>query len=101
MSETHQIRPSLRVLHNPPKSYQPVRPSSGRVSRYPNGCLGQDHRRAPLAAQMALPTAPFPAGARAGWQLGESGGDLKDNFAVPKPGCSVMFSSGIRFLRTP
>lgn len=69
---------------------------------YPNGCL-QDRTTGgpPPKLQMALPTAPFLAGARAvGWQLAWVGRP-QYNLAVPKPGCSVMFSSGIRFLETP
>lgn len=57
---------------------------------------GQDHRRPPLLQlQMALPTAPFPAGARAGWQVGSGWRPQRQLFTVPTPGCSVTFSSGI------
>lgn len=62
---------------------------------------GQDHRRAPsCSSRWPCPLPPFllEPGQAGNWEVG---GDLKDNFAVPKPGCSVMFSSGIRFLETP
>lgn len=69
--QTHQIRPSLRVLHNPPKATSFVRPSSGRGAGIQMGVCRTGPQEGPLLQlQMALPTAPFPAGARAGWQLG-------------------------------
>lgn len=58
--QTHQIRPSLRVLHNPPKSYQLRQAFVREVSRYPNGCL-QDRTTGgpPLAAPDGLAHCPL------------------------------------------
>lgn len=59
----------------PSQSYQLrqafVRPSSGRGAGIQMGVCRTGPQEGPLLQlQMALPTAPFPAGARAGWQLG-------------------------------